>query len=79
MYIFLTQEDRNRLIRMANEMGVPSPYYYHCHSQQQQYLLSQDGSLTAVQPDTFIVDMIEKIDERIKRVEEACSSLQTYG
>lgn len=69
MYIFLRQEDRDRLMRMADELGISMPYHYFSHGQQN-YVLSSDGQLTSVPPDTYIVDLLEKFDERLKALEE---------
>ena len=70
MHIYLTEEDKNRLRTMATEMGVNVPYHYS-HGQSSMYVMSSDGNMQVVLSDTWIVDMFEEMEKRIKRLEDA--------
>lgn len=70
MHLYLTEEDKNRLRTMATSMGVNVPYHYGHGQPQAMYVMSSDGTMQTVIPDTWIVDMFEEMDKRIKRLED---------
>jgi hypothetical protein len=70
MYIYLTEENKDRLRSLAQKMGVIVPYHFSYNYNQSTYIMSSDGSLTAIIPDSWLVDMFEEIDTRIEKLEE---------
>jgi hypothetical protein len=70
MHLYLSEEDKNRLRTMATEMGVNVPYHYGHGQPQAMYVMSSDGTMQTVMPDTWLVDMFEEMDKRIKRLED---------
>ncbi|MCK5292862.1 MAG: hypothetical protein KAR39_12705 [Thermoplasmata archaeon] len=70
MQLYLSEEDKDRLRAMATEMGINVPYHYGHGQPQAMYVLSTDGNLQTIIPDTWIVDMFEEIIKRIKSLEE---------
>ncbi len=70
MHLYLSEEDKNRLRTMATEMGVNVPYNYGHGQPQAMYVMSTDGNMSMVIPDTWIVDMFDEMIKRIKRLED---------
>ena len=70
MHIYLTEEDKNRLRTMATEMGINVPYHYGHSQSHTMYIMSSDGTMQTVMPDTWLVDMFEEMNKRIKRLED---------
>lgn len=76
MYLYISAKDKDRLQRMAQDMGVL--VVYHTHWDEHIHLIrNQDGEqiVESVVPDTFFVDMMEKMTHRIKKLEEAVGLL----
>ena len=70
MHLYLSEEDKDRLRTMATEMGVNVPYHYGHGQPQAMYVMSTDGQMQTVIPDTWIVDMFVEMNRRIKSLED---------
>ena len=67
MYLYISAQDKDRLQRMAQDMGVMVMYHGHWN---EHIHIMKDEEVQSVVPDTFFVDMMEKITHRLKRLEE---------
>ncbi len=70
MHLYLSEEDKDRLRAMATEMGINVPYHYGHGQPQAMYVMSTDGTMQTIIPDSWIVDMFVEMNKRIKTLEE---------
>jgi hypothetical protein len=70
MHVLLTENDKHTLRGIAEDMGVAVNYYYHAHDMKTMYFMSNDGYLTTITPDSWLAEMLVKMHQRIKQLEE---------
>lgn len=70
MYIYLDLNDKERLKQVAVSMGIYVPYEYHHSQGNQMYISDHNGNMIVVNSDSWLVDLISKLEQRITALEE---------